>query len=86
MRNLASVLKKARLDKGLTIRAMDLMGQGSITYQTVLNCEKPGYRPSPEKLRPIAKMLGLDFLEVMILAGHINREELMKSPLVRVVK
>lgn len=79
MTKLAEVLQKARLARDLSLRDIQKLSDNTITNTYVNNIENLGLTPSPKKLRVLATILKLDFLELMLLAGHVDKSDLNKK-------
>jgi len=77
MKTLGGVLREARLTKGLSLRDIEKLSDNTISNMHVHNVEERGFTPSPKKLRVLAKVLRLNFLELMILAGHVQKTDLV---------
>ncbi len=74
---LSTRLRNARRQQGLTLRDVARCSNGAISNPYV--CQLESGRPVevyPHKLRVLAKVLKLDFLELMILAGHLTVQDL----------
>ena len=78
MTPLSQVLQQARLSRGLSLREMQKLSDNTITCAYIAKLEKSSQVPSPKKLRVLADILKLDFLELMIIAGHVNRTDIKK--------
>jgi transcriptional regulator with XRE-family HTH domain len=76
---LALVLHRARQDRGLSLREVQKLSDNKITSVYVNNIEIHGMIPSPKKLRVLATIYKLDFLELMIIAGHVTAIEAGKE-------
>lgn len=76
MTKLQDVLRSARLKRGLSHREVEKLADKKITATYVRIIENKEVIPSPEKLRVLADILQLDFLELMILAGHVCTSDL----------
>lgn len=74
MTKLATVLRTARQEKGLSLSDIEKLSDSTIAYSYVCGIER-GAIPSPKKLRVLANILKLDFLELMILAGHVGASD-----------
>lgn len=74
---LATLLKAARLKRGITIRAIEKESFGGITNGYVSRLEN-GYetQPSPPKLRVLCAFIGLDYVTALMAAGYINKKDL----------
>lgn len=79
MTKLSKVLRDARLSKGLSLRDIEKLSDNTISNMHVFNAENRGDIPSPKKLRILAKVLKLNFLELMILAGHVEATDLVRG-------
>lgn len=75
MEKLSAVLHEARVGKGLSLRDIEKLSDGEISNAYICQIEK-GVVPYPEKLRVLSRILKLNFLELMILAGHVTKSDL----------
>lgn len=75
MNKLAKALRNARLERSLSLRDIQKLSYGAITNTHVMNIER-GQIPSPKKLRVLAKILKLEFIELMVMAGHVDELDL----------
>jgi transcriptional regulator with XRE-family HTH domain len=76
MTQLQTVLRNARQQKGLSLRDIQKLSDNTITNTYINNIENGDIIPSPKKLRVLAIVLKLDFLELMLLAGHVRKADL----------
>lgn len=73
---LAGVLRNARLGKGLSPRDVQKLSDNTITSAYIYLIETKDAVPAPKKLRVLAHVYKLDFLELMVIAGHVNTNDL----------
>lgn len=74
---LAQTLKRARVRQKLTLRDIEKLSEGQISNAYVSTLERGvNEYPHPRKLRILATILKLNFLELMILADHITIKDL----------
>lgn len=74
---LQSRLKAARLAHGLSMRDVAKLSDGTISNPYICQIEQGNFADiSPVKLRTLSKILKLDFLELMILAGYLTVKDL----------
>lgn len=76
MNQLGKVLLQARQQRGLSLRDIQKLSDNTITATYVMNLESGEMIPSPKKLKVLAKTYRLDFLDLMILAGHVEAVDL----------
>lgn len=76
MTKLTALLREERLSKGLSLRDMQKLSDGTITGAYVYLIETRDMVPSPKKLRVLSKILKLNFLDLMVLAGHVATSDL----------
>lgn len=75
-RQLHVVLRAARLSAGLTLRGVEHISNGEITNPAVSQIEMGREKnPKPKTLRVLARVLKLDFVDLMILAGHLTDKD-----------
>jgi transcriptional regulator with XRE-family HTH domain len=67
-------LRDAREAKGISLRKFAEKVDKAPTYISKIERDEAGMKPSEELVEAIAKELGLDFEELMILAGRIPSE------------
>jgi transcriptional regulator with XRE-family HTH domain len=73
--NLSARIRSARLAQGLGLR--DVEAKGGISNGYLCQVEHGQVTDvHPKKLRVLAKALKLDYLELMILAGHLTIRDL----------
>jgi transcriptional regulator with XRE-family HTH domain len=66
-------LRASRIAQGLSLRDIERMSGHQISNPHVSQLERGiETKPSPHHLRVLAKVLKLDYLELMILAGYIT--------------
>ena len=68
----------ARLAKGLSLSDIEKLSDNTIT-KTYISAIERGTRPSCKKLRVLSKIYKLNFIELMILAGHVNAIDLERD-------
>lgn len=70
-------LRAARMAQGLSLRDVERLSDDRISnpYLNQIELGREG-DVNPRKLRVLAKILKLDFLEVMILAGYLTVQDL----------
>lgn len=75
MEPLGMYLQKIRIERGLTLRDVDHKTGLSFSYISML---EKGERtnPTPEALRKLADVYGLDYLDLAVRAGIITKDEL----------
>lgn len=74
---LARRLHSARIAQHLSLRDVERLSGHKISNAYVSHLELANaICPYPDKLRILAKVLKLDFMELMILAGHITVQDL----------
>jgi transcriptional regulator with XRE-family HTH domain len=71
-------LRQARLARGLTLRDIEKASEGQITNSYVNRLERglEDIKPHPDKLRVLSRILQIDYLELMILAGCLTIKDL----------
>lgn len=70
-------LRAARIARQLSLRDVATLTDHQISNPYLCQLETgKNAEPSPHKLRLLAKVLRLDFLELMILAGYITVKDL----------
>jgi transcriptional regulator with XRE-family HTH domain len=72
-------IKAARKAKKLTLRDVERLSNGNISNVHVSEIENGLAHPSPRMLRQLSEVLELDFLKLMILAGHITQRDITKG-------
>lgn len=77
MTPLQDALRNARIKKGLTFREIEKLSDGKITSVYCHLIEKGGKIPAPEKLRVLSKVLRINFLDLMLKAGHVEKHDLV---------
>lgn len=75
---LSTLIKKARLERGLSL--YELGRRLNMPASTIYRIEEEGAIPSTSRLDAIARELGLDPTEVMSAAGHEHLAELPSLP------
>jgi transcriptional regulator with XRE-family HTH domain len=78
MNKLALTLRKARHEKGLSLSDIEKLSDDTIAATYISGIER-GAIPSPKKLKVLSKILKLDFLELMIMAGHLSPSDLSRG-------
>lgn len=73
---LQRVLRNARSEKDLTYSDVEVLSRGGITAPYVGLIETKNHIPSPDKLKVLARIYKMDFLDLMVLAGHVERSDL----------
>lgn len=69
-------LKQARLAQGLSLRAVAKLSQGRLSHPLICEVENGHIlEPTPPKLRAMAEILRLDYIELLHLAGYLTRAE-----------
>lgn len=76
MTALSQKLRATRLARDLSLRDMNKISRAAITHTYVMQVEQKGMIPSPKKLRVFAQVLDLDFIDLMMLAGHLKASDL----------
>ena len=71
-------LRRLRKEKKLTVRTLAELAKVSQSYITNIENGKRGI-PSPEILQKLSKPLGVPYLELMRIAGHVQIEEINKK-------
>jgi len=70
-------LKAARLHWGLSLRAVETLSEGAISNPYLCRIENgKEFEISPHKLRVLARILKLDYIELMIHAGYLTVKDL----------
>lgn len=70
-------LRNARLTRGLSLRDIARATGGEVSHPYFSELEQGKQTmPNPHKLRALSKVLGINFLELMILAGYITVKDL----------
>jgi len=79
--NLGPYLRKARDDKGISLRQVeaDTDGEVSNAYLSQLEGNKIG-KPSPNILYALSKALDVEYDELMLRAGYISESTTGKKP------
>lgn len=72
MTKLVALLKAKRTALNYSLRDVQKLSNNTITHTYIMNIEKEISVPSPKKLKIIASIYKLDFLELMALAGHLE--------------
>lgn len=75
MRKLGIVVREARQSRDLSLCEIQTLCGKEITDSYVGMIEQCKVVPSPKKLRVLARVLKLDFLELMVLAGHVTKND-----------
>ena len=73
-------LKQARIKKGMSLRDLEAVNSISNPYLSQVEQGKAG-DVNPKKLKSIALALGLDYIELMVLAGYLTVGDLKRSRL-----
>jgi transcriptional regulator with XRE-family HTH domain len=77
MGKLNETLKRARAFSGLTLRDIEQLSDGEISNAFISQIENGHVQhPSPRSLRILARILKLNYLELMIYAGHLTIRDL----------
>lgn len=76
-KKLTSKLRNARVTQHLSLRDVDRLSKGRLSNGFVSQVELGQVNePTPPKLRALAEVLKLNYLELMILAGYITVKDL----------
>ena len=78
MNKLSVVLRDARHQKGLSLSDIEKLSNDTIAA-TYISAIERGATPSPKKLKALCKIYRLNFIELMILAGHVSESDLVKN-------
>lgn len=79
-KRLRSVLRSARACKGLSLRDIEKKSRGAISNPCICQIETGVNKtPMPSTLRTLSDILELDYLELMVLAGHLRKSDLNNS-------
>ena len=68
-------LRQERVSRGITIRALEKSSGVSAAYISQIETSDQ-FSAQPKILRRLASSLKIDYMELMILAGHITRGDL----------
>jgi transcriptional regulator with XRE-family HTH domain len=76
---LSKQLKTARLKLNLTLRDIEKSAGGKISNPYISQLENGNVtNPSPEILRWLSRELKLDYVKLMMTAGHITKKDLQR--------
>lgn len=78
MTKLNALLRQARAERQLTLRDVELLSGNTITNVAVSNIEIGKVTPLPCTLKILSRIYKLDFLELMVMAGHVERSDLKR--------
>lgn len=74
---LADRLRNARMGLKLTLRDVERLTGSSVLHPYLCHLENAKIiAPDPARLRALSEVLRLDYLELLILAGHLTIREL----------
>lgn len=76
MNSFASIIRKRRVELNLTQRQLATAIKCDVTYVSKLENERNDYPPSEEILCKIADKLKLDYNELMLLCGRVEKNTL----------
>lgn len=77
LKKIQSTIRSARIARRLTLRDIERLSKGKITNGYLCQVETdPHQNVSPEKLRVLSQILKLNYLVLMLLAGHITLKDL----------
>lgn len=73
-------MRTARKNSGMTLRDIERKSKGKIANSYVSQIEtgfteKHGVNPTPQVLRILSGVLKIDYLELMIAAGHLTTQD-----------
>ena len=78
MTKLSTLLRDTRLQKGLSLSDIEKLSNDTIAA-TYISAIERGAVPSSKKLKVLAKIYKLNFIELMILAGHVSPSDLVRN-------
>lgn len=78
MAKLSDALRDARAQKGLTYADVVKLSEKRINPTYISKIENEDMIPSPKKIRVLADVYRLDYLELLLLAGHVRKGDLSK--------
>jgi transcriptional regulator with XRE-family HTH domain len=74
---LANTIKRARIKQHLTLRDVAKLSRGGISNPGVFQLENNYVgTPRPRLLRTVARVLKLDYVRLLVLAGYLTRRDI----------